>query len=220
MAFDTLTEMIQQPGSPNLYWALTDLPCPLVELRKGAQGDRALADTELKAIRSDATLTDAEMEEVISRISGRAGYARAQAGKPPRNVRAELTAQTKDAAAVTAARQRLIDAGVGKEAVAGFSALQVILLDEKHAFEVCRDDELKLLGLKLWEIDSSLVQKKEADGQFADLSPHLGEGRRAQGRLEQRIALLRHVEALADVYRDARREIPGEAFRCGCAASG
>ena len=51
MALDTLEEMIQQPGCPNLYWALTDLPCPLVELRKGVQGDRVLADTELSTLR-------------------------------------------------------------------------------------------------------------------------------------------------------------------------
>ena len=132
MTLDTLTEMVQQPGCPNLYWALTDLPCPLVELRKGAQGDRTLADTELRTLR-EAALTDADMEEVVSRISGRAGFARVQAGKPPRNLRAELAARVKDADAVSAARQRLIDAGVGKEAVAGFSALQVILLDEKRA---------------------------------------------------------------------------------------
>src|SRR5262249_21329307 len=41
MAVDTLEEMVQQPGCPNLYWALTDLPCPVVELRKGVQGDCA-----------------------------------------------------------------------------------------------------------------------------------------------------------------------------------
>ena len=30
MAVETLTEMVQQPNCPNLYWALTDLPCPIV----------------------------------------------------------------------------------------------------------------------------------------------------------------------------------------------
>jgi hypothetical protein len=37
-----LEEMVQQPGSPNLYWALTDLPCPPVDLRKGVPAGRAL----------------------------------------------------------------------------------------------------------------------------------------------------------------------------------
>ena len=31
---------MQQPKCPNLYWALTDLPSPLVDLRKGVQGEQ------------------------------------------------------------------------------------------------------------------------------------------------------------------------------------
>ena len=35
-----LEEMLGQPGCPNLYWALTDLPSPFIDLRKGMQGER------------------------------------------------------------------------------------------------------------------------------------------------------------------------------------
>ena len=77
LAFDTLEEMVQQPGCPNLYWALTDLPCPLVDLRKGVQGDRAIVAAELKPFRDDAVLTDAELDDLVGRLSGRAGFARA-----------------------------------------------------------------------------------------------------------------------------------------------
>jgi hypothetical protein len=37
-----LEEMVGQPGAPNLFWALTTLPNPLIDLRKGAQGERVL----------------------------------------------------------------------------------------------------------------------------------------------------------------------------------
>ncbi|QJW99222.1 hypothetical protein [Frigoriglobus tundricola] len=197
MALDALTELVEQPGSPNLYWALTDLPVPLVELRKGVQGDRTLADTELRALRADVALSDADLDELLGRLSGRIGFARERAGKPPRNLRGVITARAKDAGAVAAARTRLIDAGAGKNAVAGLPPLQAILLDDKRAFEIRRDDEIKLLGLKLWEIDAPVVgNKDELNGLFEDLLPRVGDSRRAQGRLEQRIALLRHVEAL------------------------
>ena len=52
LSTETLREMVEQPGCPNLYWALTDLPCPLVDLRKGVQGDRALVAAELRRLRS------------------------------------------------------------------------------------------------------------------------------------------------------------------------
>lgn len=194
MALETLAEFVQQPNAPNLYWALTDLPSPLVELRKGAQGDRVIADTELRALRDDAPLPDAEVEDLLGRVSGRAGFAREQAGKPPRNVRAELTARAKDADAVKAARQRLADAGNAK--VAGFSALHVVLLDEKREYEIRRDDELKRLGLKVWESDKVEKAEKPADGLFADLVPAVADARQAQAVLEQRVAVLRHVEAI------------------------
>src|SRR5207302_5819794 len=44
-------ELIQAPGSPNLYWALTALPSPPVSLRKPLQGEKMLAYTELPELR-------------------------------------------------------------------------------------------------------------------------------------------------------------------------
>jgi hypothetical protein len=35
-----LEEFIQQPNAPNLYWSLTDLPRPFIDLRKAMQGER------------------------------------------------------------------------------------------------------------------------------------------------------------------------------------
>ncbi len=196
LGLDALWEMVQQPRCPNLYWALTDLPCPLVELRKGVQGDRTLADTELRLFRDDAALTDTEVDELVGRLSGRAGYIRAQAGLPPRNLRAALATRAKDADAVRAARLRLIDAGLGKDAAERFPPVHLVLLDDKRDYEVRRDEELRLLGVKVWEIDALPREKGAADGLFVDLVPRVGELRRAQARFEQRVALLRHVEVL------------------------
>ena len=40
--------MLEQPGCPNLYWALTNLPSPLVSLDKGIEGERALVLAEFR----------------------------------------------------------------------------------------------------------------------------------------------------------------------------
>ncbi|HEY1191300.1 MAG TPA: hypothetical protein VGE74_26940 [Gemmata sp.] len=82
LALDALWELVQQPGAPNLYWALTDLPAPLVGLRRGMQGDRALADSELRGLRDDSALTDTQLDEIVGRLSGRAGHARARGAAP------------------------------------------------------------------------------------------------------------------------------------------
>src|SRR5262249_42358321 len=73
-----------------------------------------------------------------------------------------------------------------------------ILLDEKREYEVRRDEATKFMPLPTWEAEAlhrQLKQPKE-DSLFGFLVPALQKVRRAQGRLEQRIALLRHVEAL------------------------
>ena len=51
LTLSTIEEMVQQPKCPNLYWALTELPSPLVDLRKGVQGERTMVAAELRAIR-------------------------------------------------------------------------------------------------------------------------------------------------------------------------
>ena len=40
LAIGPLEEMLEQPGCPNLYWALTNLPNPLVSLETAMQGER------------------------------------------------------------------------------------------------------------------------------------------------------------------------------------
>jgi hypothetical protein len=199
LALDTLEEMVQQPGCPNLYWALTDLPAPLVDLRKGFQGQRAQIAAEFKALRDDAPMTEAEADELVSRLSGAIGFAREQAGQPPRNLRGELKARVQDPERVRAARARLVEGGVGWTVIWRLPPVQVILLDEKREYEARRDEALRLLGLAPYQIDPLAGgggRGHGGDELFADLLPHVLTVRRAQARLEQRVALLRHVEAL------------------------
>jgi hypothetical protein len=199
LSLNTLEEMVQQPGCPNLYWALTDLPCPLVDLRKGVQGDRTLVAADLRVLRDDAPMTEAEIENFVSHFCGAMSFAREQAGKSPRNPRGGLQARVKSVEKVRAARRRLVEAGCAEELVNRFPSLQAILLDDKRAYEVERDERMKLLALPIWQIDSlagSEAGGRGGEGLFADLLPHIIKLRRTQGQLEQQIALLRHVEAL------------------------
>jgi hypothetical protein len=236
LALATLEEMVQQPGCPNLYWALTDLPSPLVDLRKGVQGDRTLVAADLRLLRDDAPMTEAEVEKRVSRLSGMMGFAREQAGRPPRSVlRAGLKARAQDPEKVRAGRRRLVEAASAEKPMGtfpptkadwfvGFSErlraealveklppAQVILLDAKREYELRRDEAMKLLALAPWQIDSltgSADLGNGGDGLFADLLPRVLEARRAQGRLEQRIGLLRHVEALRLYAADHGSKLP------------
>jgi hypothetical protein len=199
LALDTLDEMVQQRDAPNLYWALTDLPCPLVDVRKGLQGDRTLVATELRPLRDDAAMTEEQIEKLVSRLSGVMGFAREQAGQPPRSLRTALAARVKDEEKVKAARRRLVEAGDVRLFFRNFPPAQFILLDAKRDYEARRDERMKLLGLAPWQIDELDCCTDAAQGEdslFADLVPNVIAIRRAQARLDQRVGLLRCVEAL------------------------
>jgi hypothetical protein len=223
MALATLEEMVQQPGCPNLYWALTDLPSPLVDLHKGLQGGRARMAADLRVLRDDAPMTEEQLEDFVSRLSGTLGFTSVQAGRAPRKLRAMLAGRVKSPEQVAAARQRLVEAGCAEDLVQRFPPLQavlrdflpswfgrsrsveqmppiqVILLDEKRAYEARWDESLKLLGLAPWQINDLAGSDASVcceDDIFAGLLPPVVQARRLQGRLEQRIALLRQVEGL------------------------
>ena len=54
-----LEEMLEQPGCPNLYWALTNLPSPLVSLDRGLEGERMFVLAELRDLDDTAPMTHA-----------------------------------------------------------------------------------------------------------------------------------------------------------------
>ncbi len=197
MAIGVLDEMLQQPGCPDLYWALTNLPSPLVRLDKGIEGERALVLTEFRDLDPTAPMSADQLKRFIAYIDILLG-----GGKPlelKKGVQAWLDARTKDEGKVSAARRRLIESGLAEDRVVRFPAEQVILLDEKREFEVRRDDIMKTMSLPAWQSEALADQAPPAR-EPALFAHALLEGvsgvRLPQARLDQRIALLRHIEAL------------------------
>jgi hypothetical protein len=183
----SLEEMLEQPGCPNLYWALTSLPTPFVSPDRGMAGEQMLLEVLMTGLDESSPMSEAQMKKLLITLNGSA-------------VRAILDSRTKDKEALKAARRRLVEHGLPEERVQQFLPKQVVLLDEKHAFEARRDDMLKLMTLPTWQFEehAAKVKAPRTETLWDDLLtiPMLLKVRRVQGQLEQRIALLRHVEAL------------------------
>jgi hypothetical protein len=196
-AIGPLEEMLEQPGCPNLYWALTNLPDPLVPLTRGAAGERLVTAWVFRELDDTVPMSAEQIKRFIADKDELLGL-----GKPVKEVegvRGWLAAKTRDEAVVRAARRRLIEYGLPEGRLLRFPADQVILLDEKRAFEVVFDDLIKTLAFPTWqgEAMAAAIPSDKERGLFADtLVPAVSQVHRAQGRLDQRIALLRHVEAL------------------------
>jgi hypothetical protein len=191
-AIGPLEEMLEQPGCPNLYWALTNLPHPLVPLDNGCEGERLLLRGEFRELDEHAPMSTDQIGKLVAHLDGI---------EQVFGTRTWLAARTKTAASVRAARRRLVKCGIPQERVERFPADQVFLLDAWREFEVQRDEVMKLSHLPAWQFEAQFRKNdwrpSKETGPFARLFlPAFERVRRGQARLDQRIALLRHVEAL------------------------
>jgi hypothetical protein len=194
-AIGPLEEMLEQPGSPNLYWALTNLPSPLVALDTGAAGERVGFTWAFRNLDEHAPMSAEQIKAFLTGVDQFLDVA----DKPDKRTRKWLDARIKDSEILRAARARLVESGLTEEILRRFPSEQVVLLDEKRESLARFDDMRKVLPLPQWQADPLLVRDdpKKPPAFFADaLLPAFRAVKRAHGRIEQRIALLRHVEAL------------------------
>jgi len=207
VAINPLEEMLSQEGCPNLYWALTNLPSPLVSMDTGWEGERMMISSELRDLDENAPMSAEQLQKLIKHIDL---LRQLEGGKSKKSTRSWLNSRNKDEKLIQAARRRLVEVGISEERVARFPADQVLLLDEKREYDVIRDDTMKLMKLPTWQGEALIRQLKppKKESLFSFLVPSLNKVRRAQGRLEQRIALLRHVEALRLYAADHDGKLP------------
>lgn len=200
VAIGPVEEILEQPGCPNLYWALTNLPKPLICLDRGMEGERLVIAAQLHDLDTTDAMSADQVKTLIAHIDKLGRFE----GKPG-GVRAWLDARTKDENSVNAARRHLLEAGLPEERrierirqLLRFPADQVILLDEMRAYEARRDEIMKLMNLPTWQRDAMVgrLNPEKAEQLFGIPIWPVSKILMAQGRLEQRIALLQHVEAL------------------------
>jgi hypothetical protein len=232
---DVLMEMAQQPDCPNLYWALTDLPSPFIDLRQGMQGESLVDGMLFAPFDTTTPLTPAQLTKVLQDLdqlyddmqlkhglSARAWplqvpRVRAEEGvllaslrlddsyfvaAPPFTPAKTPTEWVKEKASddkfMTGARKRLVEAGYIDEVVKKLPAQQIVLLDEKRWFEADLQDVTKMRGLPIWIADAAPRASKHEREQwlFSRLSASVSLILQNRGRVEQRLALLRQVEAI------------------------
>lgn len=190
VALAPFEEMLGQPGCPNFYWALTALPHPFVALDKGLEGERMLIDVELRDLDDKGPMTTAQLKKLIQHLE--------RLDRRDEKIADWLARKAKDADYMAVARKHLLENGIPEERLALFSPYQVILLEEKLEYEARRDERMKLLPLPTWEAVPRLNAIREPKGRpiVDTFLSSLDKVRLSQGRLEQRLALVRHVEAL------------------------
>lgn len=213
IGLSSVEEFVAQPGAPNLFWALSDLPSPLFDMRKAAHGERTFLTSEIDPyLDRKNPMTEAQIAVAVMKVTEvldlaappKEALAPAKGGKidpptprkeppPPSTYLGERAA---DAKQVAEARARLMPAAPMKDLrVEEFPPMQVILIDEVNRFEASRDDVVKWLTVPAWQHPAGL-EKAEPTGVFGPLAPAITKVSIARTRVQQQIAMLQAIEAV------------------------
>ncbi|HMF13071.1 MAG TPA: hypothetical protein VKE94_12225 [Gemmataceae bacterium] len=204
-----IDQFVQRPGAPNLYWALTDLPCPLIDVRRAYQGERMIVNSLFPGLREMASdpktspMTPLQIAELTNRLM--------KLGNPkkPLDEEAQRLAILNMAGRLHEdAKKFLVAEGRPAEEVEKLPMLQAALLYQLREYDRFLDDMLKLQGLpyyegwkRLGEVEANIkLDVVKAGGVSLTLTgallPAAPKVQLAQGRLERKISILRCVEAV------------------------
>lgn len=209
----TATELIAAPNSPNLYWALAEMPQPLVDLRPSARFEIDFGPRMFPFIHQ-AESTDRSPQE-WNRLYAHSFRDLATVGPGGMAARsdtaASLAATAMALAGYSHAKSTLIAQGLDRERVEKMSVGQVMAVYTERNYRVFADEFAKLWYVPFPELrnrDRALGERLGSAGPFAGgaerdvlpivttLLPALQAARTAQVRLERDIAALRVIEAL------------------------
>jgi hypothetical protein len=214
LMLNQIEEFVQAPDSPNLYWALTRLPSPFIDMNRALQWEKEVLFIEFPQLRDldKQKLSPAQAQELWLDMNRKMS---------------ELLGSQKDvftlAGIVTAmklypqAKQFLIAEGRNPQEVESLPVAQVILIYQLHDFIRTRDDIFKWLnmpfieareGLSKAEKNLSVSDLDTIQNPFKQLLPALSRINYLKARFTRSIAALRHVEAVR-IYASAHdRRLP------------
>jgi hypothetical protein len=198
---NVLEEFIQQPGAPNMYWALATLPTQLVETRRAVSGERMMAEFGLGPLSDPQRVWTAD-DIPVAMQKGKELAAVSELPEEDRKMAGTwIEERLKDEPWLTAARRFLTEHGYPADKVAKYPVQQVLYSKLLLKGNIFRDEALKWMNVPYWQAESYLA---ELENPPADIEEKLSRMTgiaipkvlSAHVRLEQRLALLRTVEAI------------------------
>jgi hypothetical protein len=209
---ERLEEVIQQPGAPNLYWALTDLRQPFIDMREGLEGERigilgTFPGIEESAVDLNAGPLPAEKIPTIVKAFG-------IAIDRPLDYKERIAVSLLIARRHDKAKEALIAYGRPRDKVEAMPHVQVALLHAIMEYDELMDELTKWQSFPYWQAREGVQQaeQKVRQSRVRAGNPLLNEGPalplaplllpavirvlEARVRLERRFAALRCVEAV------------------------
>jgi hypothetical protein len=206
---EQLETFVQQPHAPNLYWALSALPVPLVDFRGAIQMEPYAVENsfpELAELRS-RRLTRDEARRLSNKILAKWLKSGLTMNLPKTLEAAERRFAASAEANAPEAKQLLIDAGRPKDEVEAMPVEQVIWLASFHRWHAFWEDVIKWIFLpaperrvRLAQVERRLAQfhdaHRDAIFELTELIAAAPSALAASDRADRQLALLRIEEAI------------------------
>jgi hypothetical protein len=205
-----LERWIEKPGAPNLYWALTNLPAPFIDLRKPMQGEKFFLEgmfpgvREAMAHRKPTILPTDKLHKMLRDLGGM----RYENGDQPLPELANaLGLALYSAKTYPEAKKTLLGQGWKQKDVEALPVVQAALMTEVLNYDRTFDDVGKWVGLPYWQARPGMAR---ADDRLRQLKSQGGVGHMlaillvpatqkvvfAGARTDRKIAALRCIEAV------------------------
>jgi hypothetical protein len=200
-----IEELALQTEGPNLYWALTAMPRPLIDLRRGLETEMHVLDLWFPALRdiestgNDPSFWEAKFEEIAW------GFRYATGGpEPEAGYRALLTLLALKG--YPKAVDYMVSRGYSEEEVAAMHTARVLLIAAISTYREQRDASFKWLylpyneargGLEEWE---NRFNRDGRDQEVLPLAsmilPAIGAAKLAAARHHRSLEIARLIEAI------------------------
>jgi hypothetical protein len=141
---DQVHALMDAPGSPNLYWALTELPRPQIDLRPSIEFEMSFPFRVFPWLKSPETALHSpeQWAQIVSKGMQTALSLDAPSDRPTPYWQAQLTATALALRGYTRAKQELIDFGYDRSKIEKMPVGQVLAI---HEASLCRQipDEIR-----------------------------------------------------------------------------
>ncbi len=207
-----------EPGAPNLYWPVTDLPNPFNDLRRPLAFERAsimFSFPELRQMRAGSYSAEAWIRLVaryrvtVAAMQGQADMESANT-PPPLTLQAQAAGLGLALATYPHAKQFLMERGMTAEQVEKMGVPETLERYFIRSLDEAYDDQFKWLNLPLPEGAPHYMAEREPlslnqGNLFARVFlPWLGQAKVVATRIDRQIAMLRIVENIRAFAADAK----------------
>jgi hypothetical protein len=212
----TLEDLIQSPAAPNLYWAVVNLPRPLLDLAQAHEGEQYVLEREFPRLRElengPWTLENArsfsdELEQKMAMIANDWSRVSSSMARPEmKDLGQHLVFTALVARVYPEAKRWLLAEGRSAAEIETMPTIQVVTLYSYKLYQEARDDVFKWAGLPYSQGHKGLRQASQHPREtwaklkggipFAVMIPAIESVYVVPVRLERRLCIAQYIEAI------------------------